>query len=73
LFAGDDGLDIYRRIIEKADQFLKSDAALMLEIGYAQGPAVRELLEKTDAFAKIIIEKDLHDNDRIVTARKIST
>ncbi|MHC4641924.1 MAG: peptide chain release factor N(5)-glutamine methyltransferase, partial [Planctomycetota bacterium] len=34
LFAGDDGLDVYRRIINKADRFLKSDAALMLEIGY---------------------------------------
>ncbi len=73
LFAGDDGLDIYRRIIEKADQFLKPDAALMLEIGYAQGPAVRELLEQTGAFTEIKIEKDIHNNDRIVTAIRIST
>jgi release factor glutamine methyltransferase len=73
LFAGIDGLDVYRRIIEKADQLLKPDAALMLEIGYAQGPAVRELLEETGAFAEIKIEKDPHDNDRIVTARKISS
>ncbi len=70
LFAGNDGLDIYRRIIEKADLFLKPDAALMLEIGYAQGPAVRELLEQTGAFAEIEIEKDFHNNDRIVTAAK---
>jgi len=70
LFAGDDGLDIYRRIIEKADLFLKPDAALMLEVGYAQGPAVTELLEQTGAFAEIRIEKDFHDNDRIVTAAK---
>ena len=70
LFAGDDGLDIYRRIIEKADLFLKPDAALMLEIGYAQGTAVTELLEQTNAFAEIRIEKDFHDNDRIVTAAK---
>ena len=70
LFAGVDGLDIYRRIIEKADEFLKADAALMLEIGYAQGPAVRELLEKTDAFTEIKIEKDLHNNDRIAIAHK---
>ena len=77
LFAGVDGLDIYRRIIERADRFLKPDAALMLEIGYAQGQAVRQLLEKTgektDAFAEIKIEKDIHNNDRIVSARKIST
>ncbi|TKJ38691.1 MAG: protein-(glutamine-N5) methyltransferase, release factor-specific [Planctomycetes bacterium B3_Pla] len=72
LYAGTDGLDVYRRIMEKADQFLKPGAALMLEIGYAQGPAVRELLEETGAFAKIKIEKDLHDNDRITIATKVS-
>jgi len=70
LFAGIDGLDIYRRIIEKAEEFLKPDAALMLEIGYAQGPAVKELLEKTGAFTEIKIEKDPHNNDRIVIAKK---
>ena len=73
LFAGDDGLDIYRRIIEKADQFLKPEAALMLEIGYAQGPAVRDLLEHTGAFGEIKVEKDFHDNDRIVTAKRTLT
>jgi release factor glutamine methyltransferase len=70
LYAGADGLDVYRRICERIDQFLKPDSALMLEIGYAQGPAVRELLEKTGCFSEIIIEKDDQDNDRIVTATK---
>ena len=73
LYAGDDGLDIYRRIIEKADQFLKPGAALMLEIGYAQGPAIRTMLEQTGALGEIKTEKDFHDNDRIVTTRRIST
>jgi len=70
LLAGDDGMDIYRRIIEKVDRFLKSDAALILEIGYAQGPAIQEMLEQTGIFTEIKIEKDLHNNDRIVSARK---
>jgi len=70
LLAGADGLDVYHRIIEKVDEFLKPGAALMLEIGYAQGPAVRNLLEQTGAFAEIKIEKDLHDNDRVIIARK---
>ena len=72
LFAGEDGMDVYRRIVKPVDEFLKPDAALMLEIGYAQGPAVKELLEQTETFADIKIEKDFHDNDRIVTARKMS-
>jgi methylase of polypeptide subunit release factors len=45
----------------------------MLEIGYSQGPAVKELLEKTGALGDIKIEKDLHSNDRIVFAKKISS
>jgi release factor glutamine methyltransferase len=72
LFAGEDGLDIYRRICEKIDQFLKPDAAFMLEIGYTQGRAVGELLNETGIFAEIKIEKDLHNNDRIAIAKKAS-
>ncbi|MHC4361885.1 MAG: peptide chain release factor N(5)-glutamine methyltransferase [Planctomycetota bacterium] len=71
LYAGQDGLDIYRRICEKVGDFLKPDAALMLEIGYAQGRAVKELLEGTGVFAEMKVEKDVHNNDRIVTATKV--
>lgn len=70
LFAGDDGLDIYRRVVEKVEQFLKPDAALMLEIGYSQGQAVKQFLEKAGCFSRITIEKDHCDNDRIVIAKK---
>lgn len=73
LLAGEDGMDIYRRIIEKVDSFLKHDAALIMEIGYAQGTAIRELLEQTGTFTDIKIEKDFHDNDRIVTAQRSSS
>ncbi len=70
LLAGEDGLDVYRRIAEQSDRFLKPDGALLLEIGYAQGPAVRELLERTALFSTIAVEKDNQNNDRVVTARR---
>jgi len=70
LLAGIDGLDVYRRICTEVEQFLKPDAALMLEIGHAQGRAVRELLEQTRLFAEIKIEKDCHNNDRIAIAKR---
>lgn len=73
LLAGADGMDVYRRIIEKVYEFLKPSAALILEIGYSQGPAVRKLLEQNCDWAEIKIEKDPHDNDRVVTAIKISS
>ncbi len=70
LFGGDDGLDICRRVIEKADGFLKADAALMLEVGYSQGPAVRQLLAEKGCFGQIAIEKDFQGNDRILIGKK---
>lgn len=70
LCGGSDGLNIYRRICQKADAFLKPGAALMLEIGYAQGPTVRELLTQTGCFSEITIEKDFNNNDRIAIAKK---
>jgi release factor glutamine methyltransferase len=68
LYAGEDGLEVYRRVAEMAPDFLKSGGSLMLEIGYRQGNDVTELLEKTECFKEIKVEKDYHDNDRIVTA-----
>ncbi|KPJ66942.1 MAG: hypothetical protein AMJ43_06350 [Coxiella sp. DG_40] len=70
LFAGADGLDIYRRIVEKVEAFLKADAALMLEIGCSQGQAVRGLLEQAGVFVEIKIEKGFHNNDRVAVAKK---
>jgi release factor glutamine methyltransferase len=70
LYAGPDGLDVYRRIVEKVDQFLQLDGILLLEIGYQQGPAIRELLEQTGTFAQIRIDKDLPGHDRVVVARR---
>jgi len=70
LYGGPDGLDVYRRILNQAGDFLKPDGALIMEIGYAQGPAIRELIESTGQFAPARIEKDLSKNDRVVMARK---
>ncbi|HUV40199.1 MAG TPA: peptide chain release factor N(5)-glutamine methyltransferase [Sedimentisphaerales bacterium] len=70
LLAGADGLDVHSRIIESANMFLKPDAALMLEIGYKQGQAVRQLLEKTAVFQYVGIAKDFSGHDRIAIAVK---
>jgi release factor glutamine methyltransferase len=70
LHGGADGLDVYRRIVNEVDKFLKPNSALMLEIGYAQGPVVRELLEQKGLFVSVAIEKDLSNNNRIAIAKK---
>lgn len=68
LDGGDDGLDIYRRIAADVRRYLKKDGALLLEIGFMQGEQVKKLLEDTNAFSLIKVEKDFNNNDRIVTA-----
>jgi methylase of polypeptide subunit release factors len=45
----------------------------MMEIGYNQGQAIRQLLEQIRIFTEITIEKDFHENDRIVIAKKQKT
>jgi release factor glutamine methyltransferase len=44
LFAGDDGLDVYRRLIPAAFGVLIPGGSLALEIGFGQSPAIKELL-----------------------------
>jgi release factor glutamine methyltransferase len=68
LAAGQDGLDIIKRIVAEAGQFLKPTGALMLEIGNEQGPAVRRLLESEGRFAAVTIEKDYQNLDRLAVA-----
>ena len=44
LFAGDDGLDVIRRLIPQAFQALRPGGWLLMEIGYTQSEAVTALL-----------------------------
>lgn len=66
LDGGYDGLDFYRKIIDKAPEFLKKDGVLFLEIGYDQGDAVSEIINAKLANKSIDIIKDLDNYDRIV-------
>ena len=69
LRAGVDGLDVYQRIIEHVGDFLKPDGGLMMEIGFAQGEAIRQLLTDSGLFKEVKIEKDFANNDRIAIAK----
>ncbi len=71
LYGGEDGLDVYRRIVSEAADYLKADAALIVETGYRQGESVKKLFEQA-GFGKIKIEKDFQNNDRVVIAHKTS-
>ena len=68
LTAGQDGLDIIKKIIADTGQHLKPTGTLMLEIGNEQGNAVRNLLETTGYFNTVKIEKDYSNLDRLALA-----
>ena len=64
LFADEDGLQVYRNIIEQAPTFLNKNGYLMLELGINEEKNVREMLEKD--FFEITTEKDLAGIDRVI-------
>lgn len=64
LVAGSDGLDDLRQIIAQAPTYLNSDGWLLLEHGYDQGAAVRELLVQ-HGFERVKTRRDLGDHERI--------
>ena len=66
LFAGDDGLDFYRRIAKEAPAHLCTGGRLCLEIGDGQGDAVKALLN--ESFADIQVLNDLNGLPRVVSA-----
>lgn len=69
LDGGEDGLKIYRRIINGAYKFLEIDGYLCLEIGYDQKDEVIKLIENIGEYTNIYSKKDLAGNDRIVVCR----
>ena len=68
LDGGEDGLNFYRIIAEKAPEHLKKGGVLMLEIGFDQKEAVKELLQKTGRFENVVGLRDLTGKDRIICA-----
>ncbi len=67
LDGGTDGLRIYRKIINEAPAHLNCDGILILEIGYDQADAVRDLL-KNGHFTDIKLMKDYGGNYRLAAA-----
>jgi release factor glutamine methyltransferase len=68
LFAGEDGLAIYRRLIPEAASHLNAGGHLLMEIGYGQRDAV-ELLLKKAGFGEIRFVDDLQGIPRVAMGR----
>ncbi len=71
LDGGPDGLDIVRRIIVAAPDYLSPGGWLFLEISPEQGEMTQKLLVAQGAFTEIGVKKDLAGRVRVVHGRRI--
>lgn len=67
LDGGEDGLDFYREIANNIKQYLLDGGVLLMEIGYNQAEAVKEVFK--DIAKDIEIVKDYNGNDRVVVVK----
>ena len=76
LVAADDGLAIIKEIIVQAPHFIQNNNEMknknipqvVIEIGYAQGEVVRNLMTAA-GYNDVLVHKDLEGKDRFVTGR----
>ena len=69
LFGGDDGLYFYRKIINKACDYLNDDGMLAFEIGYNQRESIFKILDD-NRFNNHYCVKDFNGFDRVIIARR---
>lgn len=69
LFGGEDGLEIYRRLIPAAYAVLVPGGYLAFEFGFSQQPEIESLL-KSAGFENIEFTQDLQGIPRVASARR---
>ena len=69
LAAGPDGLDDIRVIVRDAPGHLVDGGWLLVEHGFAQGPAVRALFE-AEGLVDVETKRDLEERDRVTLGRR---
>lgn len=67
LYADDNGLKIYKRIVELIPKILNPNGYIILEIGYNQGVEVKTLL--SDLAEEMGVIKDYNQHDRFIVAK----
>ena len=66
LFAERNGLAIYEKIAQQAPDYLTDEGTLIVEIGYRQGGAVKEIFSNTFPEKLVEVLKDFNGLDRYV-------
>lgn len=69
LDGGPDGMEVIRRLVAQAPQFLVKGGILALEVGAGQAPSAGELMAKMGAFDQPQMIEDYAGVERVVVAR----
>jgi release factor glutamine methyltransferase len=67
LYGGDDGLDLYRRLIPEAERLLAPEGRLVMEIGSASAGEVGAMLHRWTA---VQVQQDLAGLPRVISAQR---
>lgn len=70
LFAGQDGLDVYRALIAQSESRMKRGSHLVLELGLGQFEAVSELLDSVLGWSRVSATMDLAGIPRVLAATR---
>lgn len=66
LYAGEDGLDYYRKILKSVSKNLKKRTLIAFEIGMSQANDIKQLANKYLLNPTIEVKKDLSEKDRMI-------
>lgn len=69
LYAGEDGLEMYARVIPEAARLLKPEGCLIMELGYKLSEPVRRML---DGWTHVETVNDLAGIPRVIAAKLVS-
>lgn len=69
LYALEDGMYYYRKILEDSKHVLNSKGSIVFEIGYDQGEKITKLASDILSDYSLEVKKDLSGNDRIVVIK----
>ncbi len=73
LAGGPDGMDLIRRLLSQAGDYLLPGGAILLEIGARQGPAARRLAEDAFPRANVRLHPDFSGLDRVLAVHLAPT
>jgi release factor glutamine methyltransferase len=70
LDGGPDGLDVIRRLLDEAPEWLRPERGLLVEIGEEQGPGVHALVRADERYAGARVHRDFRGCERVLEARR---